>query len=59
MANRPATLCELEKGINKQISVCLVTDAENSFTHRNVLEKISDSQNTVLEFPISQLFQKY
>lgn len=53
------SLCELEKGINKQISVCLVTDAENSFTHRNVLEKISDSQNTVLEFPISQLFQKY
>lgn len=43
----------------KQISICLDLDDENSFTHANALEKISDPQNAILEYPIDQLFQKY
>ena len=43
----------------KQISVCLDLDDESSFTHTNALEKISDPQNAILEYPIDQLFQKY
>ena len=60
-------ICQLEKNnlsisqerTKKQISVCLDLDNENSFTHTNVLESISDPQNIVLEYPIAQLFQKY
>ena len=43
----------------KQISICLDLDDEKSFTHTNALEKISDPQSIVLEYPIDQLFQKY
>ena len=43
----------------KQISICLDLDDEKSFTHADDLEKISDPQNIVLEYPINQLFQKY
>ncbi len=53
------SISEIQKDVKKQISVCLVTDAENTFTHTKVLEKVSDPQNIILEFPISQLFQKY
>lgn len=42
-----------------QIFVCLDTDQEGSFTHTKVLESIDDPQNTVLEYPMSQLFQTY
>lgn len=41
----------------KQISICLELDDENSFTHTNALEKVLDPQNTVLEYPVAQLFQ--
>lgn len=50
---------KVQKKTKKQISVCLKTDDENSFTHKKVLESITDPENTVLEFPLSQLFQKY
>ena len=42
----------------KEISVCLVQD-ENSHTHTGVLKSIKDPENTILEFPVSQLFEKY
>ena len=35
------------------------TDGEDSFTYKKALESISDPENTILEFPVSQLFQKY
>lgn len=43
----------------KDIFVCLETDDETSFTHTKVLESIEDPDNTILEFPVDQLFKKY
>lgn len=45
--------------VKNQIFVCLNTDDENSYMYTNVLESISNPENTVLELPISQLFKKY
>lgn len=42
-----------------QIFVCLDTDQEGSFMHTKVLESIDNPKNTVLEYPIFQLFQTY
>ena len=52
-------LMEVQKKTKKQVSICLETDDKNSFTHKKVLESVNDPENTVLEFPLSQLFQKY
>lgn len=52
-------MLEIKKKSQKQISVCLTTDDKNSFTHKRVLERISDPNNTILEFPLSQLYKKY
>jgi hypothetical protein len=52
-------LLEIQKWTNKEISVCLTTDDENSFTYKKALESISDPENTTLEFPVSPLFKKY
>lgn len=53
------SLSGIQKWTEKQISICLDTDSESSFTHKNVLEQVLDPKNTVLEYPIDQLFQKY
>ena len=45
--------------IKNQIFVCLNTDEEGSFMHTKALETIDNPENTVLEFPLSQLFQTY
>jgi len=47
-----------KKSTKQQIVYCLKTD-ENSFTHAKVLENIENHENTILELPLSQLFQKY
>ncbi len=47
-----------QKSTKRDISICLETD-ENTFTHKKVLESITDPNNTILEFPLSQLFEKY
>lgn len=52
-------LVYLQDMVNNQTFLCLNTDSEDSYTHKNVLEAVSDPENTVLEYPISQLFQKY
>jgi DNA polymerase III sliding clamp (beta) subunit (PCNA family) len=52
-------LLEVQEKTKKQVSICLETDDKNSFTHKKVLESVNDPENTVLEFPLSQLFQKY
>lgn len=52
-------LLEIQKWLNKEISVCLTTDDENSFTYKKALESISNPENTTLEFPVSPLFKKY
>lgn len=49
----------LKDKTKENIVVSLETDDENSFTHTNVLESVDDPQNTILEQPIDQLFQKY
>ncbi len=43
----------------KQIFVCLEKDSPDSYTHTKVLESIEDPENTVLEYPVAQLFEKY
>ena len=48
-----------KKEIKNQIFVCLDTDTQDSYTHKNILESISTPEETILEYPISQLFQKY
>lgn len=52
-------LPSIQKWIEKQISICLTTDSENSFTHTIALEGVSNPQNTILEYPLEQLFQRY
>lgn len=47
-----------EKKAAKDLAICLETD-QNSHTHTGVLESVNDPENTVLEFPVSQLFDKY
>ena len=42
-----------------QIFICLKKDGEKSFTYTNTLESIDDPDSSILEFPISHLFQKY
>ena len=49
----------IQEWVNKEISICLTTDDENSFTHTNAIEQVSDPENTILEYPVAQLFQKY
>jgi hypothetical protein len=51
-------LFEVQKKAKKEISVCLNKD-KDSHTHKKVLESITDPSNTILEFPVSQLFEKY
>jgi hypothetical protein len=53
------TVLEIQEDTKKSVSICLNTDSEESFTHTKVLESVTDPRNTVLEFPLSQLFQKY
>ena len=50
---------KIQEKTQKEISICLDVDDENSFTHTNVLEQISDPQNTILEYPLAQLFKRY
>lgn len=52
-------LIYLQDAIKDQTFVCLNTDNPDSYTHKNVLETVSTPWNTILEYPISQLFQKY
>lgn len=47
-----------QKIFQEKISICLETN-KGSYTHTDVLESITNPENTILEFPISQLFQKY
>lgn len=49
---------EKENLTKKALSICLETD-ENSFTHNKVLESVTDPNNTILELPLSQLFERY
>lgn len=49
----------IKNSAKEKIILCLKTDDENSFTHKNVLESVEDPQNTILEYPLEQLFQKY
>lgn len=50
---------KIKKETTEQISICLNTDEKWSFTHSTVLNSIKDPNNTVLEFPLWQLFEKY
>jgi predicted transcriptional regulator YdeE len=43
---------KIEKKTAEQISICLNTDENGSFTHSAVLNSIEDPNNTVLEFPL-------
>lgn len=49
----------IQQPTKKWIYVCLETDSKTSFTHTKVLESITDPKNTVVEYPISQLFKLY
>ena len=53
-----STIVKEKEEVNKELSVCLEVDP-NTHTHTNVLELIQDPENTVLEFPVAQLFDKY
>ena len=50
---------DIEKGVNNQIYLCLETDSPDTFTHTKVLESVTEPENTILEYPVNQLFQKY
>lgn len=50
---------KIKEETNREISICLETDDEDSFTHIKALEQVSDPKNTILEYPLVQLFQKY
>ena len=50
---------DVTKDTQKQISLCLESDSPDAFTSTKVLESVKDPKTTTLEFPVSQLFQKY
>lgn len=52
------SIIEKKQDVKKELSICLEPD-QNSHTHTNILESIVDPENTVLEFPVDQLFNKY
>ena len=54
-----SSVLNVQKEAKKEISICLMTDDKDSFTHTNVLEQVLDPKNTILEYPVGQLFQKY
>ena len=54
-----STRLGIEEAVKSQIFVCLETDDSLSYTHTKVMEKITDPRNTVLEYPVEQLFKKY
>ena len=54
-----APLMSVQDTTKNQTFLCLDTDEPDSYIHKNILETISNPENTVLEYPISQLFQKY
>lgn len=54
--NHAFSVLEPEK---KELNICLSLDSDDSFTHKKVLEPIENPENVVLEFPLSQLYQKY
>lgn len=45
--------------IPEQIFVCLDTDEKGSYTYTKTLESIENPENTILEYPVDPLFQKY
>ena len=57
-AETTSAIVEEKKEVNKELSVCLEVDP-NTHTHTNVLQSVQDPENTVLEFPVAQLFDKY
>ncbi len=46
-------------GTKEEIFICLETDNDSSYTHTKALEKITNPENVILEYPISQIFGKY
>ncbi len=54
-----AGINKVKNETNHEISICLSTDGENSFTHTKAIKKVLDPHNTILEYPLSQLFQEY
>ena len=43
----------------EKIFVCLQNDNDSSYTHTKVLETITNPEDVILEYPISQIFDKY
>lgn len=50
---------KVKKDIQKEITICLETDDTDSYTHTKALESVRDPRNTVLEYPVEQLFKRY
>ena len=59
LSSKSNSALNIKDSINYQIVICLHTDDENSFTHTKSLESVENPSTTILEFPFSQLFQKY
>lgn len=49
----------LVNNIQNDVFVCLEKDSETSFRYTKAMESITDPYNTILEFPVEHLFQKY
>lgn len=54
-----STKLDIQEAVKDKIFVCLELDDSLSYTHTKVMEKITDPKNTVLEYPVEQLFKKY
>lgn len=50
---------QIQEDSKEKIYLCLDTDDKESFTHTKALETVTDPENTILEYPVSQIFQKY
>jgi len=50
---------EFKDTVKNQISLCLKTDSPDKFTYTKILESVEDPENTILEFPMSPLFNEY
>lgn len=59
LSEKNISLSGVDDSIKSQIFVCLEADEDGSFMYTKALESIDDPENTILELPISHLFQTY
>ena len=59
LAFQDSVKLDTKNDVQEQIFICLDTDDTDAYTHTKVLESVTDPWNTILEYPLNQLFKRY